>query len=358
MARKNNKRKRSNIGPFLKEALTLSEVVRGGERHQAHLDLQEVASRIKKETSWDSAKNDRERLDEVGFWLNAREGNRGVISHFLLNPFQLTKPSVTLKNELSSGKEHISSAEGAVLEVKVIANELGIPLEPVLGHNGPDCLFKLKYGGPGEVLYVNATHGTPFVYAPNPTEQKSFKTLSDTQTLSLLPYTKGLELMNTRKVKGISPVAETGGALLLLEKADYEAAYQAFDKASDMFPESSLPITAKAFALLRDERYKESRECYQRILGIGANHQFTHANIAGVYILEDNWAGAASEFRAAVEIDPSFGQAWSGLGTVLIQQNNFHEAAHALVRARDINPEDPNVIANKEVITRYEQRPN
>jgi tetratricopeptide (TPR) repeat protein len=84
--------------------------------------------------------------------------------------------------------------------------------------------------------------------------------------------------------------------------------------------------------------------------------------LIGVLMLIANWRGTVwrtdvSVWRQAVHEEPHRGAFWDRLGLALIERRSYQEAEVALIRAVELEPENPNVLHNMGVLLQSTQRP-
>lgn len=71
-----------------------------------------------------------------------------------------------------------------------------------------------------------------------------------------------------------------------------------------------------------------------------------HTKMAEIHELAGNYEGAADEYRAIIELEPTLAEAYVGLGNSLNRLDRYGEAAEAYRRAADLEPDDYNARFN------------
>jgi len=70
------------------------------------------------------------------------------------------------------------------------------------------------------------------------------------------------------------------------------------------------------------------------------------------------WKGATERFLRAVELDPTYAQAWNDLGIGYEQQGNFAEARKAYEKALQLEPKNTLIKQNYELFREIYDRQN
>ncbi|MBO6524839.1 MAG: tetratricopeptide repeat protein [Balneolaceae bacterium] len=156
----------------------------------------------------------------------------------------------------------------------------------------------------------------------------------------------------------------------LLEKLElYQDAISAFEKASELLPNSDLrlrigealfldnrgkeaieilkqSVTAnpreEAYTILANcfistENYKNAREALEKALTLNENYE------EALYLLgeiEEDPLKAISNFKKAITIDTDYQLAWGSLGRVYLKQKKFDQAIEALKTAIELDEND------------------
>lgn len=93
--------------------------------------------------------------------------------------------------------------------------------------------------------------------------------------------------------------------------------------------------------LLRSGRPLPAIELYETALRLAPDLAALHNNLATACMAAGQLDRAEHHFRRTVALDPSFFQAWLNLGRVLGSTGRNGEARAALLRAKELRPDDP-----------------
>lgn len=139
-----------------------------------------------------------------------------------------------------------------------------------------------------------------------------------------------------------------------LEAGNLTAAEQGFRAAIAIDPRSAQAQFGLGNALVRQNKLPEAEAAYQAALKADPNMATAHANLGVVYYQQGNLGKAADAFNAALRIKADDAQTLYLLGAVRIQENNLTEAEKLLIKARDLDPNLPEVYYGLGVL--YKQR--
>ncbi|UCF10372.1 MAG: tetratricopeptide repeat protein [Candidatus Bipolaricaulota bacterium] len=128
---------------------------------------------------------------------------------------------------------------------------------------------------------------------------------------------------------------------------DYDAAGQAFERAIESEPDLAVAHVGLATTLIyraRSERTPETvlpraREALDRALSLDPASPEAHATLGLVrWVFDRDAVEAEAEFREAIALNPSYGQAHEWLGDLMVQQSRFHEALAEARHALALRP--------------------
>ena len=74
---------------------------------------------------------------------------------------------------------------------------------------------------------------------------------------------------------------------------------------------------------------------------------------ATTHFLLGNYQESEADIMQTLELEPNHFGALSGLGQVYVEMDQYYDARNALLRALQVNPTMPGVIANLEALQRY-----
>ncbi|OQA44854.1 MAG: TPR repeat-containing protein YrrB [Chloroflexi bacterium ADurb.Bin325] len=94
---------------------------------------------------------------------------------------------------------------------------------------------------------------------------------------------------------------------------------------------------------MRQNKLAEAETAYRAAIQADPQMSTAHANLGVVYYQRGNLAKAADAFEAALRLKADDAQTVYLLGVVRIQEDNLTEAEKLLIRARDLDPNLPEV---------------
>lgn len=162
------------------------------------------------------------------------------------------------------------------------------------------------------------------------------RSLADPSRVERAP---GLEASN--------PYAAVAAALTAGFLQDIPAAIEVLKRAETRFPDDpTLPAVRAQFALLVDDR-EQVREAYERALSLDPDEP-TALEARATYRseIESDLEGALEDLNRAVAIAPGSTTIWNALGLVLSERGASREAEEALLKAIELDPQDPASRAN------------
>ncbi|MBX3578442.1 MAG: FecR domain-containing protein [Rhizobiaceae bacterium] len=148
-----------------------------------------------------------------------------------------------------------------------------------------------------------------------------------------------------------SPYAAMAAALTAGFLHDIPAAIEVLKRAEARFPDDpTLPAVRAQFALLVDDR-EQVREAYERALSLDPDEPTALEARANYRTgIESDLDGALEDLERAVAIAPGSTTIWNALGLVLSEQGASREAEEALLRAIELDPQDPASRANLAIL--------
>jgi len=117
-----------------------------------------------------------------------------------------------------------------------------------------------------------------------------------------------------------------------------EDALDSLQLAAHFAPDSADIHTDLAAMLLRCGHLDEAREVIAAVLELDARHALAHFTAAGIEKAQGRRENAIAAYRAALDTNPAFAEAWCNLGLVLLETEKVEEARVSLQRAIDLRP--------------------
>jgi tetratricopeptide (TPR) repeat protein len=152
------------------------------------------------------------------------------------------------------------------------------------------------------------------------------------------------------------PGADTGYAFgrnylslgsVFFERGYPETSETFFQRALQDDPESAEALYGLGSVYLQQQKLKEARDSFERVLKLQSSYPGTIPNawnnLGILSAREGNTAAAIEFFQRALQIDPAHLIALLNLGNAYRQRKEWGEAKKALQRAFDVGPNDPEV---------------
>jgi len=131
---------------------------------------------------------------------------------------------------------------------------------------------------------------------------------------------------------------------VFFERGYFEQAEAYFRQGSKEDPDNAEALYGLGSACLEQQKTKEARECFQRVLQLHANYPGTLPNswnnLGILAAREGNYDQAIQYFQRALQIDPEHSIALQNLGSAYLQKKDWPQAKRALERALELNPDD------------------
>jgi Flp pilus assembly protein TadD/mono/diheme cytochrome c family protein len=134
--------------------------------------------------------------------------------------------------------------------------------------------------------------------------------------------------------------AWNGLGVALESTGDWQAAHQAFEKASDADPTLTDAIFNRAKSELDHDQTSEAEQSFRAVLK-QAHDASAHSGLAQALLKEGNQDAAQSEFAASLRINPQNVDALEGLGQLALSRGQPAPAAEYLEKAVQRSPDDP-----------------
>ena len=116
-----------------------------------------------------------------------------------------------------------------------------------------------------------------------------------------------------------------------------------FQRAIDLDPSYAEALTNLGVTLAQQGRWEEAIAAYRKAISlpIYPSPEVAYANLGWAYLNLNKPREAEESYRAAVQLQPRFSQAYYFLGVVLDRQGRKDEAKAAFRTARDLDPDSP-----------------
>ena len=116
-----------------------------------------------------------------------------------------------------------------------------------------------------------------------------------------------------------------------------------FQKAIDLDPTYAEAVTNLGVTLAQQGRWADAIAAYRKAISlpIYPSPEVAYANLGWAYLNLGKPREAEESYRAAIQLQPSFPQAYYFLGVVLDREGRKDEAKVAFRRARDLDPDSP-----------------
>jgi Flp pilus assembly protein TadD/mono/diheme cytochrome c family protein len=135
--------------------------------------------------------------------------------------------------------------------------------------------------------------------------------------------------------------AWNGLGVALESTGDWQAAHQAFEKASDVDPTLTDAIFNRAKSELDHDQTSEAEQSFRAVLKQAPDDASAHSGLAQALLKKGNQDAAQSEFAASLRIDPQNVDALEGLGQLALSRGQPAPAAEYLEKAVQRSPDDP-----------------
>ncbi len=170
-------------------------------------------------------------------------------------------------------------------------------------------------------------------------------------------YEQGLSHLNDKRVSlGLASFQEavrldpssalyhnTLGVVYLHYLSKPTEAQAEFQKAIDLDPAYAEAVTNLGVTLAQQGRWEDAIAAYRKAISlpIYPSPEIAYANLGWAYLNLGKPREAEESYRAAIQLQPSFAQAYYFLGVVLDREGRKDEAKVAFRRARDLDPDSP-----------------
>jgi len=102
--------------------------------------------------------------------------------------------------------------------------------------------------------------------------------------------------------------------------------------------------------LMKQEKFKEALEQYNKAIEIDKNNAVYYCNRAAAHSKLSDFTSSIEDCKIALKIDPSYGKAWGRLGLALLSNNQFEEAYEAYNKAIQLEPTNDGYKQNLKIV--------
>lgn len=134
---------------------------------------------------------------------------------------------------------------------------------------------------------------------------------------------------------------------------DYEKAAASYDKALELEPNNTEMWNNKGKALANLGRFEDAISCFDKSRAINSTNPES-LNLLAIALSQglNKYSEAIAIFDLALQMDPSYFDAWIGKGMALANEGNLYSSLECFEKATQIKPLDPTGWNNKGVVLR------
>ena len=145
---------------------------------------------------------------------------------------------------------------------------------------------------------------------------------------------------------GASPaMAHNALGLTLLQKGDFNGAEEHITAALDKqkkFPDAHLTLGVVKFK--KNDKEGALKEFDMAVQQKGGKYPEAHNAKGDILAAGGSWKEALVEYQKAAEEDPKYAQAHANVANAYFQLNDLDKAREAYLKARELNPQDKNIL--------------
>jgi len=102
--------------------------------------------------------------------------------------------------------------------------------------------------------------------------------------------------------------------------------------------------------LMKQEKYKEALDFYNKAIEIDKNNAVYYCNRAAAHSKLNDFTNSIEDCKNALKIDPSYSKAWGRLGLALLSNNQNEEAYEAYGKAIQLEPTNEGYKQNLKIV--------
>ncbi len=133
----------------------------------------------------------------------------------------------------------------------------------------------------------------------------------------------------------------------LIEKKQYPAAIELFDRAIKANPDSEEAWWQKGYCLWQIDRQAEAIDCYQKVIHINATHERAWLSMGMLFFSLERYSEAISALQEAVELEPNNLDGYYYLGVARHRIQELELADETFDIALSISPNTANILSAK-----------
>jgi len=173
---------------------------------------------------------------------------------------------------------------------------------------------------------------------PTPVPEKFGPLKVRTKKLSAPAKASQLNLFTGGKIVKLNPLTPFEEALLFDENGDKKAAREQYLKAVSEGDSTADAYCNVGIIETQELQYARAIDCFTRCLKADPRHYEAHYNLANLYSEVGNFALAKLHYETAIEIEPSFTNAYFNLALALAMNKDFKDAVRILMDYRSLTP--------------------
>ena len=139
-------------------------------------------------------------------------------------------------------------------------------------------------------------------------------------------------------IDGSSSEAHNNIGNVLRAQGNPEEAILAYNRATRINPSNAGALSNLAIALMDQNKYAEAITALEKAVELDPRFVEAHYNLGSAYGALQKPEKAVAEYRAAIRLAPSLFQPYVNLGSLLSELGHLTEAAEALEKATDLQP--------------------
>ena len=131
-----------------------------------------------------------------------------------------------------------------------------------------------------------------------------------------------------------------------IEKCDYKAAYQNFQKSLQISPKFFNAIKYLGYIKQKEEDYNLAIHFYEKFLKKNPSCAETNNNIGFCFEKKNQFAQALNYYKKSIKFNPVYFEAYHNMGNVLQKLGELDKATDSYEKALNITPNNPETLLN------------